>query len=250
MCVGIENRNAGQLVKRGDKFYWWGKNWSAEFPKELEKTPVFLNGQYWEPYTKEQIKANILIGRALQSLTMAEGGLSKNWVIPHSCVSNQKTDTGPAFPMHEVRDAIFSTTAIDDFDFIMRMAGGPVQVIYFSQEDVSFSELSERQAGRNSDEELTDVDYKKTIGTASADAQLLVQGGDWKGKLDSVRKALSTLEYYVTGSGSVLDLDTSTAVQFFQRAFGLKFDGVPGDVTQKAIHERMKSLGLLPGVPE
>jgi len=246
MCVGIENRNAGELRKKGDKFYWWARNWTDEFPSVLKKTPVFVNGKYWEPYTKGQISANILIGRALQLMTSDEGGLSKNWVIPHSCVSGQKADTGPAFPMLDVREAIFSKTPLESLDFISKMADDPVYIRDYDEvNDSAFlAELAARQSDRNTDEEFTDTDFKNVISVPSANLQALIKAGDWKKELDAVRRALAKLEYHVSGGGPVLDTDTSTAVQFFQRAAGLKADGVPGDITQRAIHKRMLSLGL------
>lgn len=247
MCVGIENRNAGEIRKKGDKYYWWARNWTDEFPAVLGKTPVFVNGKYWEPYTKGQIKANIHIGRALQAMTSAEGGLSRNWIIPHSCVSGQKADTGPAFPLFDVRDAVFSGNPVDQMDFISKMADDPVYIRDYDEvNDSAFlSELAARQSDRNVDEELTDKDFKNMISVPTADLQLLIKQGDWKKELDAVRRALSKLEYHVTGAGPTLDTDTSTAVQFFQRSMGLKADGVPGDITQRAIHERLSSLGLL-----
>jgi len=254
MCVGIENRNVGEVRYVNGKFCWWANSWSAPLPKELNKTPVLINGRHWEPYTKGQIKANILIGRALNAMTRADGGLIKSWIIPHSCVSNQKSDTGPAFPLHDVREAMFTDKALSSLDFINKMVDDPIYTRdYDEMVDANFmKQLAESQQDRNVDSDFTNDQFLKAIGTPSASLQMLVQNGDWKGKLDVVRRGLAKLEYYIdpglASIGSKLDLSTSTAVQMFQRSVGLTADSVPGPVTQKAIYDRMTALGLQPGV--
>ena len=252
MCVGIENRNVGEVRYVNGKYCWWANNWSAPLPSDLNKTPVLINGKYWEPYTKGQIKANVIIGRYLNVLTAADGGLIKSWIIPHSCVSNQKSDTGPAYPLLDVREAMYSDVPLESLDFINKMVDDPVYTRdYDEMNDANFlKQLAERQQDRNIDSEFTDDHFLKAIGTPSASLQALIQSGDWKANLDVVRRGLAKLEYYIdpSSTGPKLDLSTSTAVQLFQRSVGLTADSVPGPVTQKAIFDRMTELGLQPGV--
>jgi hypothetical protein len=88
VTLGIENRNAG-YSKAAEKS-----------GKELVST----GKRQWEPFTREQMVANINIGRLANHLF----GLDPMLILPHQCVWATKNDTGPCFPIHDVRKAIMA----------------------------------------------------------------------------------------------------------------------------------------------
>jgi N-acetyl-anhydromuramyl-L-alanine amidase AmpD len=118
-CYGIENVNWGELRKNGDQFCWWAPKdraspaWTA--PYEGPRDPVALFGRYWHPYTTEQLMANVTILRALNGLFATQ--LTQSWIVGHENVqgvatpgsgNHDKRDVGPAFPIHELRDAVIT----------------------------------------------------------------------------------------------------------------------------------------------
>jgi hypothetical protein len=97
--LGVENRNAG--YSKLDKV------------EALGKEPMLINARKWEPYTREQMIANVNLGRLANG--WIDGQLDPDWVLTHQCVWATKMDTGPAYPIHRVRDGIFddANDAID-----------------------------------------------------------------------------------------------------------------------------------------
>lgn len=94
-CIGVENRNCGYSG------YKKLKNGLAD----LGKVPVKIGNKGWEPYNERQIICNINIGILVQKIF---GDLDPFMILPHQCVWATKNDTGPIFPIHNIRDFIIS----------------------------------------------------------------------------------------------------------------------------------------------
>lgn len=106
VTLGVENRNGG----------YWGYNKLKGGLKALGKEGVELNGRLWEPYTREQMIANINIGRLANGFI--NGQMDPDWIMTHQCVCSEKSDCGPAYEIHEVRNAIMSDTGMDELTFL------------------------------------------------------------------------------------------------------------------------------------
>jgi hypothetical protein len=251
LTFGIEKRNAGPLRGSAGDWRWWAKGWKAKFPFEsLGKKPVLLDGRWWEPYTYGQVHDEILVCQHLHALYQEEGGLDPRWFLPHSATTGSKTDTGRAYPIHDVRDAVMAQMPIDGIPWLQAFQDDPTgyAIELEDQEDEEFlKELEERQADRHT----VDLDGQGALFLAEIEAmpdpglQALVQDGIWKEELDSVRKALHKLGYVTGGQGPELDEDTALSVYQFQMSQGdLKADKIPGDKTQRALYRRLADFQL------
>lgn len=250
LTFGIEKRNAGPLRGKDGDWRWWAKGWKAKFPfKTLGKRPIALDGRWWEPYTYGQVHDEILVCQHLHALYQAEGGLDPRWIVPHSATTGSKTDTGRAYPIHDVRDAIMAQMPIEGIHWLKSFQADPVgfAVDLEDEEDEQFLlELEERQAERNGEFNGDDlVAWGEITEMPDPGLQALVQDGIWKEELNSVRKALHKLGYVTGGVGAELDEDTATAVYQFQVSQGsLKADKIPGDKTQRALFQRLADFQL------
>jgi hypothetical protein len=243
---GIENRNAGPLRGEQGDWRWWAKKWTAKFPHEkLGKVPQNFDGKWWEPYTYGQIVANIILCQMLYCLY--EGDLDKRWFLPHSATTGTKFDTGRAFPLDNVRTAVFEQQPHVDLAWLQDFKADPMYMDdYDEEEDLEFlQEMALRQAERSGD----DVDFEEDLVVVEeppgADLQMLVEDGKWREELGAVRRGLARLQYVVPATSSeVLDNDTALASYQFQRSMGLKADKIPGGKTQAAIMTRLKHFRL------
>lgn len=237
---GIENRNAGRLQYRNGQFFWWANNWQARFPdKQLDKNPVRLGDNYWEPYTVNQVKANIVIGRMLHSLYATSGGLDPSWVIPHSSVQREKSDTGRAFPLTEVRSAIFSARSLDNLELPTKV----VPLTEFTEDvrgDTEFvlvGDCYDPSSSSDMSRCFLPVDHPSY-------ASSVPPGYDFR----QVCGALSQLGYYVDAAHPECLKQLHVAAEQFQRCMGLRTDGIVGPNTLKAIGTRLADFGYpIPG---
>lgn len=239
MNVGIENRNAGLVRRVGDHWCWWPNNWTTRFPAEgLGKTPVDIEGQWWEPFTYGQVVANVILGQMLYCLY--EGDMDERWMLPHSATATSKMDAGKAFPLQQVRAAIVNQTLLQDLDWLQNYKADPMYMDdYEEEQDCGFLQqlaMMEGDLSLESEPVCPSVD--------GADLQLLVTPGPWKQELDAIRRALAKLWYVVSGSGEDYDEDTRLAVYIFQRSQDLEADSIPGDKTQAALMSRLKDFHL------
>lgn len=242
---GIENRNAGRLKYDDGQWYWWAKNWQAKFPMEkLSKKPASFGGTWWEPYTHGQICANILVCQMLYCLYPQ---MSPSWFLPHSATTGTKHDTGLAFPLHKVRNAVFGLQPLEDLIWLHDFRDVPRWMgDYAESEDRDFvHEMALRQRGRFDDEGFEeDLSVMET--PPEADLQLLVEAGNWRKELGAIRRALHRLGYEVPATPfQTLDKDTALAVYQFQRSKGLKADKIPGSITQLALVRRLEQFNLM-----
>lgn len=243
MCVGIENRNAGELRKRNGKFYWWGKSWTAEFnPAVLEKQPVEIDGVWLEPYTKNQIEANIILCQYLHCAY--NGGLTPGWFLPHSAVSERKSDTGRAFPIHEVRESIFGQDDVSKLEWLAKFGDDPAYMVDYEddQESAFLDDVIGMHVGRT-DDDSKDGDILESAAIPSIDLQSMVDGGDWKQHMEKIRLGLHQLGYFVGEKPGYTEV-LSLAVWQFQKSVGLKPDHIPGTVTREALVKRLKQFNL------
>jgi len=243
---GIENRNAGILRGTQGAWTWWAKGWKAPFPhQELGKTPIFMDGHWWEPYTYGQIVANIIVSQMLYCLN-GEGSMDQRWFLPHSATEGTKWDTGRAYPLSNVRDAVFGQVPVEQLTWLQSFKADPMYMDdYDEEEDDEFlAELAARQGTRDAEEP---EDLHSCTEVPDADLQALVQDGNWKDELPTVRRALNLLGYcygHQSLHANVLDEDTALAVYQFQVSMKLKADKIPGDKTQKALMKRLTDFGL------
>lgn len=242
---GIEKRNAGIVKGVSGDWRWWANNWKAKFPhRTLGKSPILIDGVWWEPYTYSQIHDEILVCQHLHALYQKHGGLDQRWFLPHSATTGTKSDTGRAYPIHDVRNAVFAQMPIEGIPWLQAFAADPLgyaRDIESGDDELFLLELEERQTDRM----LGELDWDAAVSCPSADLQELVDNGNWREELDSVRRGLSRLGYVTGWQGNELDEDTALAVYQFQRSVDLTPDKVPGSVTQRALHRRLSGLRLL-----
>jgi hypothetical protein len=254
LTFGIEKRNAGCLRGKENDWRWWAKGWKAKFPyQKLGKVPLLIDGKWWEPYTYGQVHDEILVCQHLHALYQDEGGLDSRWILPHSATTGTKWDTGRAYPINDVRDAIMAQMPIEGIPWLQAFGADPAAFVdeLEEEEDQMFlQELEERQAERTDgvDEVDSAADGRLVVGLGempAPDLQDLVQDGVWREELDSVRRALHKLGYVTGGQGPELDEDTALAVYQFQRSEKeLTADKIPGDKTQRALYRRLADFQL------
>jgi len=106
---GVENRNAGYCGYR-------------KLPgglTDLGKVGVTWQDRVYEEYWREQIAANILLGRIWRAIRGQR--FKPEWICGHSQIKATKADPGPLFPsMHEMREAIWSDQAIEELPLLLR----------------------------------------------------------------------------------------------------------------------------------
>lgn len=104
--IGIEMVNAGWLKRSegGNFFTWWGSK-IEDSNDVLEVDPKALGSfgrHYWHAFPEAQISAFVEIAQFL----IGQYGLQD--VLGHSDIApGRKTDPGPAFPMDNIRSALF-----------------------------------------------------------------------------------------------------------------------------------------------
>jgi peptidoglycan hydrolase-like protein with peptidoglycan-binding domain len=110
------------------------------------------------------------------------------------------------------------------------------------EDDALFlQELEERVIDRADGE----LDWDELEEMPAPEMQNLIQDGDWKQDMNSIRRALAKLGYVTGGSGPYLDEDTALAIYQFQKSQeGLKADKIPGNLTQEALYKRLQEFRL------
>lgn len=110
--IGIEIANLGPLKPRADGqlLDCWGRPFTGE-PFQAE------DGSMWEPYPQEQVDSVLWLVTSLVGifprLQLQDAGSGE---LPRICTHedvdpSRKTDTGPAFPLDELRDAALARVA-------------------------------------------------------------------------------------------------------------------------------------------
>jgi hypothetical protein len=231
-CIGIENRNAGLLRGIKDKWTWWPNDWKAPFPHaELDKIPVCIKNQWWEPYTHGQIVANVILGQMLYSLYGGE--MDKHWFLPHSCFSKDKLDTGKAFPLQGIRDAIFDQIAIENLVWLTTFDMKPPYTHDYIEEcNDSFTGTEEAyQSSINEDKPvfLEPLFNMKLTGD--------------KLKFASYRRFLTQLEYCIDCS-DINNTSLAMALGMFQKSMGMPVNLKIDQKSTTALISRLKEFRI------
>jgi len=112
-AIGIEHRNIGFLHSLGKGRYGWGKGGGIEY---VGRRPVQVRGKFYEPFTRGQIQAAIVLGRLTKSLYPLE----PSRFLGHLHVTSNRTDPFPHFPLQLVREAVFfDDSPISDLDWLL-----------------------------------------------------------------------------------------------------------------------------------
>ena len=224
MTLGIENRNTG--------YSGWQKVDKQNGIEKLGKTPFVLYDKKWEPYTREQIISNINIGRLLRGMI---GTLDPNWILTHQCVWATKLDTGPAFPIHQIRNEIFNDDDLSKREWLQLFEMAPD---VNEDDDAHWKALGEDQFEKEKDFVVWS-DPKPNVEPVASD--VLVAGQLWRMGFNA--------------GPELPDHDTLTNfVRWLQRSTGaykeknpekvLKPDGLVGKLTKAFLDKRIKQLGL------
>ncbi len=93
--IGIELDNAGQLTRKGDRFFaWFGKEYA---PDEVFTVAQDGHAAYYHAYTKRQVE------RTEEVCALLKEAYALKWLVRHSDITDRKVDPGPAFPFERVK---------------------------------------------------------------------------------------------------------------------------------------------------
>ena len=239
---GIENRNLGLLGKK--------------YQPRADKPPVTCHRHKWEPYSLTQILTNINIGRMLRYWRGCK--FKPHWILPHSAVWGTKFDTGPCYPIHHVRNAIFTDFDIGAYAAILRQwhyADEAPRLV-----DLSNSTITDIAAGINETVEFIEQhegrdmeaprEWLKNKLQFVDPAHFAKEHGDsWRTELPTVMQLLYDLGYYTSTKAfevNTLDFSVMLAIRTFQlsthapkyKGERLVADGIPGPKTLAGLKYR------------
>lgn len=110
--LGIEHVNAGILKKKGKRFYYMNE---FKYPKKRESALIQVGKEIWEPYTAEQLEANVILKRLI---TQTFPNVTKSNCIDHQMADpERKKDCGPLWPMPILNDLAFSNRNLNMIDW-------------------------------------------------------------------------------------------------------------------------------------
>jgi hypothetical protein len=243
LCYGIENRNAG-LVKRDNPSAPWRHwppakgnpdEWTSLAPKTGQGYVATSDTLGYEPYSKAQLAANVILLRYVGALGGA--ALEPHWVLPHSAVQGNKYDTGPLFPIHEIRRLACIDTAADPMTALETIE---------PDEATSGDDLDIPPTG----EHLEQAPLQEREAIEAAIAGLAVVEAHIPNKPHAfahlVRPSLDKLGFFVPSPPDprVVDVWLRRALWIFQTGIKIEATCVPDDVTRAKLAERLATLGL------
>lgn len=233
LCYGIENRNVGRVHRDNvnDVWRYWaneGRGRAPQVPGKNYQPVSDLVG--YEPYTRAQLATNVILLRYLQAFF--DTPLEPHFVLPHSAVQGNKFDTGPLFPIHEIRRLSLFDTAIDPLEAL---------VSYTDPEDLtSFDDLDEIPL-----ENFTTL----TDGTLIVKAMQALGAVKHDGVVDAfaapVRAQLDRLGFFVPRPVDPRKLDTwlKRALWIYQTGSGVvPVTNKPDSTTRASLIERLKAV--------
>lgn len=235
---GLENRNVGRLVEV-DGLY--GVHRRRKFiPLKDQKRAVEIRGQMWESYTREQLIANINIGKMLRMWRGCD--FDPSWTLPHSAIKWTKHDTGSAFPIQTVRASVFSPVGVEGLHWLdAYTASATTPFLVSRNEDIQVTEARDEEDGA----------FTRAYKPLTAQAFDAQAGRDWRSQLPKVRKNLDALGYHIEFDTPEEELDPALrwAVYIFQMSTKyttpkLVVDGVPGEKTRIALERRLTQFGF------
>jgi len=103
--IGIEHVNAGVLRRKTGTLRYQE---SIEYPKERTHSVQTINKEPWEPYTSNQLIANIVLKRWLIE---AFPSIEQQNCVDHAKISpDRKRDCGPLWPLKDLNKLVFDFT--------------------------------------------------------------------------------------------------------------------------------------------
>lgn len=214
--IGVENRNGGYSLK-------------LDVLKRLGKTPLPYGKRVYEPYTYEQILANITIGRMVSAFTHHQ--LKPNLILPHSAVWSIKNDPGPNFPIHHMRNAVLSD---DSFSSMPWLLDYPQAAALDDLEETVPIEPEDNRM--DAPYEWLHGDERKIVASDLQVAQLFRRMGYNVNPNNLDTKALKEAIYFFQSS-----TNGYKKVNRYDRV--LKVDGIYGPKTADAVRIRLLELG-------
>ena len=225
MTLGVENRNGG----------YWGYNKAKGGLHGLGKKGKQVGTRMWEEYTKEQMVSNVNLGRLANGLV--EGTMDPDWILSHQCIYAKKQDTGPLFPIHSVRNAIF---AGGDLTAQTWLKAHPMAPDTNEDDDAHWEDKDELRL------EL-DKDFVRWV-TPSAETRDQEMDGGWIA--EQMTRLGFNMQYEIPEAKSM-----RKQVRWFQRSTGayrkkhpewvLTPDGIYGPKTEEALVRRMSQMGFV-----
>jgi hypothetical protein len=119
-CMGVENRNMGNAF-------------TYEFHRKLNKPANSHGGYYYECYSREQLICNINLGRVVRGYSYPN--FNRDYCVGHHMIRVGKSDPGPAFPLKQISDAIFTNQNVTELQCIKTAFSAPTN----SPEPVDFT---------------------------------------------------------------------------------------------------------------
>jgi len=247
---GIEMVNAGEVRPAGEvRKDAWGNiiggaeawTYSANDWKtiwESSKTPVLMNGRYWEPYSPEQVHAVAILLRRLRTFC---GDVPDFEIVGHENVSRKKFDPGPLFPIHAVRwTSSFEVQSLVSYPWFTHFCADEKYMLFYRDGialDWAGSPTRSLESVRSAEARVA---YQKLIEAIRGELQAPENGFGATGKA-----GLSLLGYEVSNVVSPdLYREDVESIGTFQKMMGLLVDGIPGKKTREALWTRLKERGF------
>jgi hypothetical protein len=102
LCIGVDIASYGPLKRRGDKYYWWAKDYTAPFTGEVY-TDQF--NQHWEAVPTAQFNSMVKIGQLLTQ----RFAIYPEYIVGHRDVAPaRKQDPGNAWFHDEFIEAVYA----------------------------------------------------------------------------------------------------------------------------------------------
>lgn len=248
LTFGIEHRNLGMLTGNIDGRAYRPIRGRRCYP-QAGKPAVYIRHRYWESYTKEQLVASINIGKMLRSWRGCK--LDPSWILPHSAVWATKSDTGGAFPIELIRDAIFSEVHTYRIPWLNAYSASlNVSIVEledgYEQPDIDDVRDGEYDAFDKAYRPIDPVEFDHT------------EGMTWRQQLPKIRDNFRALGYHMLHEFELSfphkrERELEIATTIFQKSTHapdykgakLSVDGIPGKHTLIEIERRLDQLGYL-----
>jgi len=207
--IGVENRNSG----------YSGKSKLKGGIRSIGKTSISVNSKDWEEYTRDQMVCNVNIGRMVNGLYK----IDPDWVLTHQCVWWPKLDTGPAFPIHDLRSSVMSETPVTELQWLDRHPDAEGEV----DDSLAWEQL---------------VDFRNEV------ANEFVVWAKPHGEHEGPEGTAAQLYRLGFNTGPEMPENLSRHVRWFQRSTSktlkLATDGIAGPKTNKAIADKIARMDL------
>lgn len=194
-AVGNELRNLGHLTQRDDGSFGWSKGGKVDY---VGRKPIHIRNLGWyEPFTRAQVEATIIVNRRLRELYPME----PSRFLGHLAVTSNRRDPYPHFPLQLAREAIFfDDRPLDQMDWLLAFKEDSEE--FWQRNDEYIEDLLEEDEDDrlDNDTDLLELWSRKEMSDFELDEDTsLVYGEDGVvsvGDVVEVKKALYHLGYY------------------------------------------------------